>query len=97
MELGLGARSMEPGAISVQDGTVTLNRGLEIVTVTVTNASIRPVRVSSHFPFWIANPRLEFDRAAAAGCRLDIPAGSTIRWAPGETKKVRLVKQPELS
>lgn len=57
----------------------------------VRNASTRPVRVSSHYPFARANPRLEFDRAAAAGHRLDIPAGDSIRWAPGETREVDLV------
>ncbi len=50
------------------------------------------MRVSSHYPFWLANPRLEFDREAAAGFRLDIPAGASVRWAPGETREVVLVE-----
>jgi urease subunit gamma/beta len=58
----------------------------------VHNTSRRVVRVSSHFPFERVNRRLAFDRAAAAGCRLDIEAGSTERWAPGETRTVRLVR-----
>jgi len=57
----------------------------------VHNSSRRPVRVSSHYPFWRVNPRLEFDRKAALGCRLDVPAGSSLRWAPGETREVDLV------
>ena len=60
--------------------------------LTVRNGSARPVRVSSHYPFWRANPRLEFDRESARGLRLDIPAGSSVRWAPGEVKEVGLVR-----
>jgi urease subunit gamma/beta len=58
----------------------------------VHNTSSRVVRVSSHYPFERVNPRLEFDRAAAAGFRLDLPAGSSERWAPGETRTVTLVR-----
>jgi urease subunit gamma/beta len=61
-------------------------------TVSVHNASRRVVRVSSHFPFERVNPRLEFDRALAAGFRLDLPAGDTVRWAPGETRDVALIR-----
>jgi urease beta subunit len=57
----------------------------------VASRSARPVRVSSHYPFWLVNPRLEFDREAATGYRLDIPAGASVRWAPGESKDVDLV------
>jgi urease subunit beta len=57
----------------------------------VTNTSERPVRISSHFPFADANPRLEFDRDAARGFRLDLPAGDSVRWVPGETRDVALV------
>jgi urease subunit gamma/beta len=60
--------------------------------MTVTNTSTRVVRVSSHYPFERVNRRLEFDRAAAAGHRLDLPAGSTERWSPGETRTVTLVR-----
>jgi len=61
------------------------------VEVAVTNTSMRVVRVSSHYPFHRVNQRLVFDRVAATGYRLDLPAGSTERWAPGETRTVRLV------
>ena len=61
-------------------------------TLTVTNTSDHIVRVSSHYPFDQVNARLEFDRAAAHGYRLDLPAGSTLRWAPGETREVALVR-----
>ena len=58
----------------------------------MTNTSRRVVRVSSHHPFHLVNARLVFDRTAAAGFRLDLPAGSTERWVPGETRAVRLVR-----
>jgi urease subunit gamma/beta len=64
----------------------------ERIEMEVRNTSHRVVRVSSHYPFERVNRRLEFDRAAAAGCRLDVDAGSTERWAPGETRTVRLVR-----
>ncbi len=62
------------------------------IEIEVRNTSRRVVRVSSHYPFERVNRRLEFDRAAATACRLDIEAGSTERWAPGETRTVRLVR-----
>ena len=64
----------------------------ERIEIAVRNTSGRVVRVSSHYPFERVNRRLEFDRAAAAGCRLDIEAGSTVRWAPGEARTVHLVR-----
>jgi urease beta subunit len=66
--------------------------GLERRTVVVRSTSRRAIRVSSHFPFDRVNPRLEFDRAAAAGFRLDLEAGSSERWAPGESRTVTLVR-----
>ena len=66
--------------------------GRERLTLTVRNDSGRAVRVSSHYPFDRVNPRLSFDRAAAAGFRLDLPAGTSLRWAPGETREVVLVR-----
>jgi len=63
----------------------------ERLTVSVTNTGKRVIRVSSHFPFEQVNPRLAFDREAARGFHLDLPAGATIRWAPGETREVILV------
>lgn len=64
----------------------------EIRTLTVTNVGRRAIRVSSHYPFERVNARLEFDREAARGFRLDLPAGATLRWAPGESRPVTLVR-----
>ncbi len=83
---------MKPGEVVTAPGSIEVNAGLDAVTLTVRSTSRRPIRVSSHYPFWRANQRLEFDRAAAVGRRLDIMAGDTVRWAPGETKEVRLVR-----
>jgi urease subunit gamma/beta len=80
-----------PGAIRFGEGEVPLVPDRERRTLTVTNEGERPIRVSSHFPFWQTNPNLRFDRDAADGFRLDLPAGDSIRWAPGETKEVSLV------
>lgn len=71
---------------------IELAPGRERIRVTVTNRSNRVVRVSSHYPFWRTNPRLSFDREAARGFRLDIPAGASARFAPGETREVELVR-----
>jgi urease beta subunit len=65
--------------------------GRERRRLTVRNGGRRPVRISSHFPFWQVNPSLEFDRNAARGFRLDLPAGDSTRWAPGEEREVELV------
>jgi urease subunit gamma/beta len=81
-----------PGAIRHLEEPVTLNDGRERRRLTVRNESGRPVRVSSHYPFWRVNPRLEFDRDAARGMRLDIPAGSSVHWGPGEVKEIGLVR-----
>jgi urease subunit gamma/beta len=80
-----------PGAVR-QAPTVDHDDGRERIEIEVRNTSRRAVRVTSHYPFERVNRRLEFDRAIAAGCRLDIDAGSTERWAPGETRTVRLVR-----
>jgi urease subunit gamma/beta len=81
-----------PGAVRAREGEVELAPGRERRWLTIRNGSERPVRVSSHFPLWRANARLAFDREAARGFRLDVPAGSSVRWAPGETKEVVLVR-----
>jgi len=78
-------------ALRFGEGDVELVPGRERRTLSVTNAGARPIRVSSHFPFWDANPNLSFDREAARGFRLDLPAGDSLRWAPGETHEVTLV------
>ena len=82
----------DPGAVAVAGGTVTINDGLYSFELEVVNDSDHSVRVSSHFPFERVNPRLSFDRKAARGTRLDIAAGDTVRWAPGERRMVRLVR-----
>ena len=73
---------------AVPRGTIVLSAGLARRRITVTSRSARPIRVSSHYPFWRVNARLEFDRAAARGYRLDIPAGASVRWAPGQSSEV---------
>jgi urease subunit gamma/beta len=80
-----------PGGVRFGDGDVALVPGRERRTLIVANIGERPIRVSSHFPFWQTNPSLSFDRDAARGYRLDLPAGDSLRWAPGETKDVALV------
>jgi urease subunit gamma/beta len=88
--LGQGARS-QPGEIRVSPRDIQLGPGHSRQRIRVTSKSSRPIRVSSHYPFWRVNSRLEFDRSAAEGYRLDIPAGSSMRWAPGEVREVVLV------
>jgi urease subunit beta len=82
---------MIPGEILPADGTIALNAGLEAVTLEVANTGDRPVQVGSHYHFFETNPALAFDRAAARGMRLDIPAGTAIRFEPGQTRSVSLV------
>jgi urease subunit gamma/beta len=81
-----------PGAIRFGEGHVELAPGRDRIQLRVTNRGDHPIRVSSHFPFWRSNDHLEFDRAAADGFRLDLPAGDSLRWAPGETHEVDLVR-----
>ena len=80
-----------PGEMLIDDGEIIINEGREAVTVTVTNTADRPVQIGSHFHFFEVNKMLEFDRAAAFGKRLDIPAGTAVRFEPGESKTVKLV------
>jgi urease subunit gamma/beta len=80
-----------PGAVLPAGDEIALAAGRERRRLIVRNQSRRPVRVSSHFPFWRSNSSLEFDRNVARGYRLDVPAGSSVRWAPGETKEVDVV------
>ena len=81
-----------PGAVVPGPATPDPTAGFERRTLEVRNASRRAIRVSSHFPFDRVNQRLEFDRSAAAGFRLDLEAGSSARWAPGEARTVALVR-----
>jgi urease subunit gamma/beta len=80
-----------PGAKSPGAGTLELNAGRETVELAVTNQGDRPIQVGSHYHFVETNRALDFDRAASYGFRLDIPAGTAVRFEPGETKTVRLV------
>ena len=82
---------MIPGEILPQDGTLILNEGRETVTLEVANSGDRPVQVGSHYHFFETNAALQFDRSAARGFRLDIPAGTAVRFEPGQTRTVTLV------
>lgn len=81
----------DPGGYEIAEGEIELNAGRETVRLEVTNLGDRPVQVGSHYHFIETNPRLQFDRARAYGMRLDIPAGTAVRFEPGETKSVNLV------
>jgi urease subunit gamma/beta len=81
-----------PGSCITVEGEITLNEGREVVTLDVTNRGDRPIQVGSHYHFVETNPRLSFDRGQAYGKRLDIPAGTAVRFEPGETKSVVLVE-----
>jgi urease subunit gamma/beta len=82
----------EPGACVAQDGELELNAGRAVVSINVTNMGDRPVQVGSHYHFIEVNASLKFDRAQSYGKRLDIPAGTAVRFEPGESKTVRLVE-----
>lgn len=81
-----------PGELVLREEPIAINEDRRAATVRVRNTSVWPVHIGSHFHFFEANRRLCFDRAAAFGMRLDIPAGATVRWEPGEEKEVRLVE-----
>jgi len=83
---------MIPGELMVQQGELLLNEGRDTVRLTVANTGDRPIQVGSHFHFFETNAALDFDRAAARGFRLDIPAGSAVRFEPGQSRNVTLVK-----
>ncbi|MFI0397299.1 urease subunit beta [Paracoccus jiaweipingae] len=82
---------MIPGEVIPAEGTLTLNAGHAALTLMVANTGDRPVQVGSHYHFAEANPGLDFDRAAARGMRLDIAAGTAIRFEPGQRREVRLI------
>lgn len=82
---------MIPGELMVLDGEIELNAGRITVTLTVANTGDRPIQVGSHFHFFEVNPALSFDRDQARGMRLDIPAGTAVRFEPGDEKEVTLV------
>jgi urease beta subunit len=82
---------MVPGEIITVPGEIELNAGRAAITLTVANTGDRPIQVGSHYHFAETNPALQFDRAAARGHRLDIAAGTAVRFEPGQTREVRLV------
>ncbi len=82
---------MIPGEYFVKDGDIELNKGRNSVTLTVSNSGDRPIQVGSHYHFFEANPALKFDRKRARGMRLDIAAGTAVRFEPGQTREVKLV------
>lgn len=82
---------MIPGEILPAEGEITLNEGAETLTLSVANTGDRPIQVGSHYHFAEANSGLAFDREAAQGMRLDIAAGTAVRFEPGQTRDVRLV------
>ncbi|QNI62891.1 urease subunit beta [Synechococcus sp. TAK9802] len=80
-----------PGELLPEPGELELNAGRPVTTLSVSNSGDRPVQVGSHFHFAEANAALQFDRAAARGQRLDIPAGTAIRFEPGDSRDVNLI------
>jgi len=89
---GSNEAETDPGMVTPQDGEIELNQGREAIVLSVTNLGDRPVQVGSHYHFIETNSQLRFDRAKAYGKRLDIPAGTAVRFEPGETKSVSLVE-----
>ncbi|MHB2166418.1 urease subunit gamma [Alsobacter sp. R-9] len=83
--------ALTPGEVTTLPGDIAMNEGRETVTLTVANTGDRPIQVGSHYHFFETNPALSFDRAKARGMRLDIPAGTAVRFEPGQTRDVRLV------
>ena len=82
---------MIPGEMFIQDGEIELNAGRKTVTLTVTNTGDRPIQVGSHYHFFETNPALKFERKRARGMRLDIAAGTAVRFEPGQSRTVTLV------
>ncbi len=82
---------MIPGQIMAAEGVIELNQGLEKRQMTVANSGDRPVQVGSHYHFFEVNPALVFERALSRGFRLDIPAGTAVRFEPGQQREVILV------
>jgi urease subunit beta len=82
---------MIPGEYFIKPGTIELNKGRKTLTLTVSNSGDRPIQVGSHYHFFETNPALQFDRAKARGMRLDIAAGTAVRFEPGQSREVTLV------
>lgn len=87
-----GNGAVKPGEILTEEGEIELNTGKDKAQITVTNTADRPIQVGSHFHFFEVNKALEFNRNLAYGMRLDIPAGTAVRFEPGESKRVELVE-----
>ena len=83
---------MIPGEVITAEGSITLNVGRRALTLTVSNTGDRPIQVGSHYHFFETNDDLEFDRPATRGFRLDIPAGTAVRFEPGQSREVNLVE-----
>jgi urease subunit beta len=82
---------MIPGEYLIQDGEITLNANRKAITLTVANTGDRPIQVGSHYHFFETNTALAFDRDETRGYRLDIPAGTAVRFEPGQTRDIQLV------
>ncbi|HBC01014.1 MAG TPA: urease subunit beta [Pseudomonas sp.] len=83
---------MIPGEYQIQDGDIELNAGRRTLTLNVANSGDRPIQVGSHYHFFETNDALTFDRAATRGMRLNIPAGTAVRFEPGQSREVELVE-----
>ena len=83
---------MKPGEYEIQDGEIELNEGRATISITVANTGDRPIQVGSHYHFFETNSALEFDRQLARGYHLNIPAGTAIRFEPGQSRTVELVE-----
>ena len=82
---------MIPGELFIKDGDIELNKGRKTATLSVSNTGDRPIQVGSHYHFSETNPALKFDRKKARGMRLNIPAGTAVRFEPGQSREVTLV------
>ncbi|WP_078410887.1 urease subunit beta [Priestia abyssalis] len=82
---------MKPGEYVLKKEPILCNEGKEVVTITVTNRGDRPIQIGSHFHFFEVNAALEFERAKAFGLHLNIPAGTAVRFEPGDAKEIELV------
>ncbi|MDH4611791.1 urease subunit beta [Pseudomonas sp. BN102] len=83
---------MIPGEYQIQDGEIELNADRHTLTLSVANSGDRPIQVGSHYHFFEANDALSFDRDSARGMRLNIPAGTAVRFEPGQSREVELVE-----
>lgn len=82
---------MKPGELIIEPGELTINEGKPVITVTVANSGDRPIQVGSHYHFYETNNALHFDREPTRGWRLDIPAGTAVRFEPGQSREVDLI------